>query len=35
MAKFTTFWIAMTAGILGGAKVAWPVRPASVRCDKS
>jgi hypothetical protein len=35
MAKFTAFWIAMTAGVLGGARVAWSARTATVRCDKS
>ena len=35
MAKFTAFWIAMTAGVLGGAKVAWSARTAKVPCDKS
>jgi hypothetical protein len=35
MAKFTAFWIAMTAGVLGGAKVVWSARAATVRCDKS
>jgi hypothetical protein len=35
MAKFTAFWIAMTAGVLGGAKVAWSARTAEVRSDKS
>jgi hypothetical protein len=35
MAKFTAFWIAMTAGVLGGAKVVWSARTAEVRSDKS
>jgi hypothetical protein len=35
MAKFTAFWIAMTAGVLGGARIAWSARTANVRCDKS
>jgi len=35
MAKFTAFWIAMSAGVLSGAKLAWSVRTAEIRCDKS
>src|ERR1700748_3542830 len=35
MAKFTAFWMAMIAGLLGGAKVAWSARTPKVRYDKS
>jgi len=35
MAKFSAFWIAMTAGVLGSAIAAWSTRTAKVRCDKS
>jgi hypothetical protein len=35
MAKFTVFWIAMAAGVLGGAKVASLARTAELCSDKS
>jgi len=35
MAKFTAFWLAMTIGVFGGAKVASSAPATGVRCDKS